>query len=71
MEFESRKPKEGEKFDNLYLALTQLSEIAELCGNCKEQRIVVRIQEGSKGSRLSPNAFADYLSNVNTSPRLL
>ena len=46
MKFESRKQKDGEKFDNFYLALTELSEIADLCGNCKEQRIVVRIQEG-------------------------
>ena len=48
MEFERKKQKEGEKFDNFYLALTEFSEIADFCGNCKEQRIVVRIQEGHR-----------------------
>ena len=44
IEFENCLQVEGKKFDYFYMGLNRLADTAELCNQCKEKCIVIRIQ---------------------------
>ena len=50
--FVERRQHEGESFDSFYVAIKKLSEEADLCKHCIEQRVVTRIMSGVRCKEL-------------------
>ena len=46
LRFEGRIQASGEPFDEFYIFLRDLARVAELCTDCRDWRIVARIQAG-------------------------
>ena len=56
--FDERKQETGETFDEFYVSIRKLSEEADLCDNCVEQRLTTKIMSSLKNTHVRQKLLA-------------